>query len=150
MCCLFTMGRKPLGHTWIYIHLLNSWIYSRAENTKKFHRAANPILLFTQSTKLILLNSSFWLRSCLTCVVSKQLLCFVLEQIIAFLLGKENEQMQSKYSSLAWSIGCSADQYWLCLPKWWSKCGSTSDAPVCCQDKFWLSLHIRLLILERN
>lgn len=35
------------------------------------------------------------------CIVSKQLSCFVLEQMIAFLHGKENEQMQSKYLFLA-------------------------------------------------
>lgn len=45
------------------------------------------------------------------CIVSKQLLCFVLAQIIAFLLGKEYEQMQNKYLFLAWSIGSSAAQY---------------------------------------
>lgn len=44
------------------------------------------------------------------CIVSKQLLCFVLAQIIAFLLGKENEQMQNKYLFLARSIGSSAAQ----------------------------------------
>lgn len=37
----------------------------------------------------------------LMCIVSKQLLYFVLVHITAFLLGKENEQMQNKYLFLA-------------------------------------------------